>query len=92
MRFWVLGMAAAVTLTGCIFGEDEEPVVQGSTTCDPTAFEFLIGQDKGALDGVTTPEMVRVMQENSPATTDFHENRLNVVHDVDGTITMVSCG
>ena len=38
------------------------------------------------------PEMVRVMAENSPATMDFHENRLNVVHDEAGKILKVSCG
>lgn len=93
MRFVVLAAAGFVglaALTACK-GEDVAEV-KGSTTCDPATFEFLVGQDKSALEGVTVPEMVRVMAENSPATMDFHENRLNVVHDADGKILQVTCG
>lgn len=93
MRFMVLAAASFVglaALTAC--KSEEETMTKGSTTCDPATFEFLVGQDKSALEGVTVPEMVRVMEENSPATMDFHENRLNVVHDADGKILKVTCG
>lgn len=87
----VLGVIGSlVILAGCIGDEDE--AAQGSTTCDPAAFAFLVGQDKGALTGVTVPEVVRVMGETAAATTDYQENRLNVVHDADGKIIKVSCG
>lgn len=93
MRYMVLAAAGFVglaALTAC--KGEEEAMSKGSTTCDPATFEFLVGQDKSALDGVTVPEMVRVMEENSPATMDFHENRLNVIHDADGKILKVTCG
>lgn len=93
MRFMVLaaaGFVGLVSLTAC--KGEEETMAKGSTTCDPATFEFLVGQDKSALEGVTVPEMVRVMAENSPATMDFHENRLNVVHDEAGKILKVTCG
>ena len=93
MRFMVLAAAGFVglaALTAC--KGEEETMAKGSTTCDPATFEFLVGQDKSALDGVTVPEMVRVMAENSPATMDFHENRLNVIHDEAGKILKVTCG
>ncbi len=90
MRFGILALAGLVTLAGCI-GDDKD-TAQGSTTCDPAVFEFLLGQNTSALDGVTVPEMLRVMEENSPATMDFHENRLNVIHDADGKILQLTCG
>ena len=93
MRFVVLAAAGFVglaALTAC--KGEEETMAKGSTTCDPATFEFLVGQDKSALEGVTVPEMVRVMAENSAATMDFHENRLNVIHDEAGKILKVSCG
>ena len=93
MRFEVLtpaGFVGLAALTACK-GEDVAEA-KGSTICDPATFEFLVGQDKSDLDGVTVPEMVRVMAENSPATMDFHENRLNVIHDWAGKILKVSCG
>lgn len=92
VKIWGVALASVVAVAGCIGGEDEVAEVKGSEVCDPATFEFLIGQDKAALEGVTVPEMVRVMEENSPATMDFHENRLNVVHDADGKIVAVTCG
>lgn len=65
---------------------------KGSEICDPATFEFLIGKTTSALEGVAVPEMMRVMQDGSPATMDFHENRLNVIHDADGKIVRVTCG
>ncbi|MBO9478951.1 hypothetical protein J7382_15490 [Shimia sp. R11_0] len=85
-----VGVMALLALVAC--KGEEEVTVQGSTTCDPETFAFLIGQDKSALEGVTVPEMVRVMGEHDAATMDFHENRLNVVHDAEGKILQVSCG
>lgn len=90
MKFGILPLVGLLTLAGCI-GDDTE-VVQGSTACEVASFEFLLGQDKSAVEGVTLPEMLRVMEENSPATMDFHENRLNVIHDASGKILQVSCG
>ncbi len=90
MRILLGVIGSLVILTGCIGEEDE--AAQGSTTCDPAVFAFLVGQDKGALEGVTVPEVVRVMGATDAATSDFQENRLNVVHDADGKILKVSCG
>ncbi|TCL07977.1 peptidase inhibitor I78 family protein [Shimia isoporae] len=91
IKTWVVALASVVTVAACL-GEEEDTVSKGSETCDPATFEFLIGQDVSALEGVTVPEMVRVMEDNSPATMDFHENRLNVIHDADGKILAVRCG
>ncbi|MBO9397666.1 hypothetical protein J7400_13340 [Shimia sp. R9_2] len=82
----------ALSLTALVACKEEEVASQGSTTCDPEAFAFLVGQDKGALEGVTTPEVMRVLGENSPATMDFNQQRLNVIHDDAGKIIEVSCG
>ncbi|KPA23738.1 Peptidase inhibitor I78 family protein [Shimia sp. SK013] len=87
----VVAVASVVTVAGC-FGAEDVAEAQGSEICEPETFEFLIGQDKSALEGVTVPEMLRVMQDGSPATMDFHENRLNVIHDTDGKIVAVTCG
>lgn len=88
---WI-GLTALVALAACI-GEDEEAAeVKGSTTCDPAAFEFLIGQDKGAVDSAITPESVRVLGENDAMTMDHVPERLNVLHDEAGKIVKVTCG
>lgn len=87
MRYLVL--LALASVTGCI-GDDED--AKGSATCDPAAFAFLVGQPKSALDGVLTPETVRVMNVTSPATMDHRPDRLNVIHDDDDTIIKVTCG
>ncbi|MGR3634993.1 MAG: I78 family peptidase inhibitor [Shimia sp.] len=88
----VVAVASVLTVAGCFANEDAAAEAQGSEICESETFEFLIGQDKSALDGVTVPEMLRVMQDGSPATMDFHENRLNVIHDTDGMIIAVTCG
>lgn len=88
---WI-GLAALVTLAACI-GEDEETAeVKGSETCDVAAFEFLIGQPKDALEGVITPELVRVLGENAPMTMDHRPDRLNVFHDDADVIVKITCG
>lgn len=81
-----------VVLAGCIGEKESEATMKGSTTCDPVAFEFLIGQSKDMLAGVTVPESVRVMGESDAATMDHRPDRLNVVHDESGMIIGVSCG
>ncbi|MFY0617415.1 I78 family peptidase inhibitor [Shimia sp.] len=92
MRFGFLTAAGVAGLAALAACKEEKVAVQGSTSCDPAAFEFLVGQDKSALEGVIVPEMVRVLGENDPATMDYHENRLNVVHNADGKVLKVSCG
>lgn len=88
----VIGLMA-LSLAALVACKDEEEVVStGSETCDPEAFAFLVGQDKSALEGVTTPEVVRVLAEDSAATLDFNQERLNVIHDADGKILKVTCG
>lgn len=88
----VIGLMA-LSLAALVACKDEEEVVsKGSETCDPEAFAFLVGQDKSALEGVTTPEVVRVLAEDSAATLDFNQERLNVIHDADGKILKVTCG
>ncbi|MBO9474602.1 hypothetical protein J7413_13710 [Shimia sp. R10_1] len=82
----------ALCLTALVACKGDETVSLGSTKCDPDAFAFLIGQDKSALEGVTTPEVVRVLGENSAATMDFVQERLNVVHDESGKIVKITCG
>jgi hypothetical protein len=82
----------AVSLMAVAACKEEAPVQQGSTSCDPAQFAFLIGQDRSALEGVITPEVVRVMGENDAATMDFNAERLNVVHDAAGKILEVTCG
>lgn len=90
-KIWGVALVSVVAVAGCM-GEEEAAEVKGSEICDPATFEFLVGQDKSALEGVTVPEMVRVMQDGSPMTMDFHENRLNVFHDENGKILGVTCG
>lgn len=90
-KTWGVVLVSVVAVAGCM-GEEEAAEVEGSEICDPATFEFLVGQDKSALEGVTVPEMVRVMQDGSPMTMDFHENRLNVFHDENGKILGVTCG
>ncbi|SHJ46668.1 Peptidase inhibitor I78 family protein [Shimia gijangensis] len=87
-----LGLTTLILLAACI-GEDEtETVMPGSKTCDPAAFEFLIGQPKESLNGVLTPKTLRVLGENAAMTMDHQPERLNVFHDESGKITKVSCG
>jgi len=92
IKIWGAALASMMAVAGCMGGEEEAAEVVGSEICQPETFQFLVGQDKSALEGVTVPEMVRVMQDGSPATMDFHENRLNVIHDEDGKIIAVRCG
>ena len=89
MRYALIG---ALALAGCI-GEDKDEggEMQGSEKCTPEAFEFLVGQSVDALEGITTPETVRILEEGGVATTDHRPERLNVVQK-DGKITSVSCG
>lgn len=90
MRFALVALMSGLVLVSCRGAE--ETTTQGSTTCDPETFAFLVGQDKSALEGVIVPEVVRVLGETDPATMDYLENRLNVVHDADGTVVQVRCG
>ena len=92
IKIWGVALASVVAVAGCMGGEEETTEVLGSEICQPETFQFLAGQDKSALEDVTVPEMVRVMQDGSPMTMDFHENRLNVFHDEDGKIVGVTCG
>lgn len=91
-KIWGVALVSVVAVAGCMGGEDEAVEAQGSEICSPETFQFLVGQDKSALEGVTVPEMVRVMQDGSPMTMDMQENRLNVFHDEDGKIIGVTCG
>lgn len=86
------GMSALVLLAACIDDDQDDTKVKGSKVCDPAAFEFLIGQPKDALDGVLTPESLRVLGENAPMTMDHRPDRLNVFYDDSGDIVKVSCG
>ncbi|WP_299348400.1 I78 family peptidase inhibitor [uncultured Shimia sp.] len=88
---WI-GLVAFVALAACINEEEETAEMKGSETCDPAAFEFLIGQDKSAVDGVTTPETVRVLGESAAMTMDHRPDRLNVFFDDNGVIVKVTCG
>lgn len=87
-----LGLTAFLTLTACIGDEEDGAETRGSKTCDTAAFEFLIGQPKEALEGVTVPESLRVLNENDLMTMDHRPDRLNVFHDDTGNIVKVSCG
>ena len=40
---WI-GLVALLTATACISETEESAEMKGSETCDPAAFEFLIGQ------------------------------------------------
>lgn len=88
---WLV-LAALAPLAACIGGDKEDTMTKGSKTCDPAAFEFLIGQSKEALEGVTTPETVRVLNESGAMTMDHRPERLNVFHDDDGKIVKITCG
>lgn len=88
---WI-ALAALMTATACISETEESAEMKGSETCDPAAFEFLIGQPKEALEGITTPEMVRVLGEHAAMTMDHRPERLNVFHDDEGTIIKITCG
>ena len=88
---WIVGVAV-VFLAACIDEDPQDVENKGSETCDPAAFEFLIGQPKEALEGVLTPESVRVLGENAPMTMDHRPDRLNVFHNESGEIVKVSCG
>ncbi len=88
---WI-GLLAVALLAACIDEDPQDAEIKGSKTCDPAAFGFLIGQPKEALEGVLTPESVRVLGENAPMTMDHRPERLNVFHDEGGEIVKVSCG
>ena len=88
---WI-GVLSMALLAACIDEDPQDVEIRGSKTCDPAAFEFLIGQPKEAIEGVLTPETVRVLGENAPMTMDHRPERLNVFHDETGEIVKVSCG
>ena len=88
---WI-AMVALLTATACISETEESAEMKGTETCDPAAFEFLIGQPKEALEGITTPELVRVLGEHAAMTMDHRPERLNVFHDDEGVIVRITCG
>lgn len=88
---WI-ALTGLIVLAACI-GEDEDgAAMKGSKTCDVAAFEFLIGQPKEAVEGVTTPEALRILGENAPMTMDHRPDRLNIFHDEAGVIVKITCG
>lgn len=90
-----IGLVALVVLAGCI-GEDDEAQAQqrglGPAVCDPASFSFLIGKPVSALDGVLTPEFMRIVEPDSMLTMDHNPERLNVHLDDKGIIREVRCG
>jgi hypothetical protein len=88
-----IGLVALVALAGCI-GEDDEAQQRtlGAAVCDPAAFSFLIGKPVAALDGVLTPEAMRIVEPDSMVTMDHNPERLNVHLDDKGIIREVRCG
>lgn len=86
---WI-SLTALALLTACIGEENSE--MQGIKTCDPEAFEFLIGQPKERVNDSLTPKSVRVLGENAAMTMDHRPDRLNIFHDESGKIVKVTCG
>ncbi|MEQ9693170.1 I78 family peptidase inhibitor [Shimia sp. SDUM112013] len=81
-----------VALAACEDTTQTDVVTQGSETCDPAAFEFLIGQPKEALPGVVVPKDIRILPEDSVMTMDHNPERLNIFLDYNMNISKVTCG
>ena len=67
------------------------PLPPVATTCDGEAFRYLIGQNISVLAAMGLQGPVRVIGPNTAVTMDFRSDRLNIVHDVRGTIVDVGC-
>ncbi|MBU2943401.1 I78 family peptidase inhibitor [Shimia thalassica] len=81
-----------IGLTACLETGENTVEMKGSETCDPAAFEFLIGQQEESMPGILTPDELRVLKPNSVMTMDHNPERLNVFLDDGGTINKVTCG
>ena len=60
--------------------------------CGAAGYQHLVGQDRAVLQTMRFGTNVRILEPNSPATTDYRVDRLNILIDDSGRIKSVSCG
>ncbi|QXZ09605.1 hypothetical protein KUF54_16650 [Comamonas sp. Y33R10-2] len=73
------------------------PPVRQLQVCHVEPVKMFIGHNTVAstLENIRQKSgsyMVRVLRENQPATTDFNQERLNVITNAEGKITALRCG
>ena len=100
MRAAIFSVLALGLMAGCGAPPEEAPPVPepldlplvGSTSCSDAAFAPLVGRTVSALNGVPTPEQVRIIAPGQIITTEYLPRRLNVEHNEDGIVLKAWCG
>lgn len=84
--------ALALALTGCMPTKDAPNEAQaGPGTCSKAEFASLVGTPINSAELPLT-QTYRVIFPDSVVTTDFIEDRLEVIVDANGIVTELRCG
>ena len=59
--------------------------------CGASAFEFLLGAPAAQIDQTTLPVGARIITPETMVTEDFRPERLNIIVDMDGNVSSLSC-
>ena len=83
-------------LAGCVFinvndTPDTRPV-GGAATCDPSRYQYLIGQTDEDIDRSRLPKTYRIICAGCMATMDFNADRLNIQLSPNKHVGSVRCG
>lgn len=87
-----LAIAAMAILAGCVAPPVATPVQPAPDECGAAPLQYLLGQPRQAIGGMTFTKPVRIIEPGQAVTMDYNPQRLNIELDGNGRISRIACG
>ena len=84
---------ALLLLAACGRGDDfvDPAAFDSEPRCGAENYEYLLGRNASALEGVTLPRTARVLRPEDVISLDFSSERLTIDIDTNNLISSITC-
>lgn len=87
-----LALVASAALGACVAPPAVTPIAPAPDACGAAALQYLVGQPRQAIGGMTFHQPLRIIEPGQAVTMDFNAQRLNIELDGNGRISRIACG